>query len=243
MASNSTSTASESPRSAERAKCSAASARCPDRQQRARSLPVQNPPAGPAGGLVDDVANERVMQLIAELAAALLLDHHAGRGRARRESARAPPTSFPSAPSVAERHRPPHHRQQLQNPSRRGIEPAKLRRSPARSGPREGAADAEPQDRPCSSMSARSNPIANKGLPCERSQIQSTSARGGARSITACASSVTPARASGGDLQTRQQPVLVELEQDVRGDLVPPPAQRAARQRAPTASIVEVPAK
>ena len=67
-------------------------------------------------------------------------------------------------------------------------------------------------------------------------------AHGGAgRSITASVSSATPARASGRDLQPRQQRVLVELEQHLRGDLVPRQLGGAARRDHQQPSIVEVP--
>ena len=49
----------------------------PCTQQRARRLPMQHAPRGAAGRLVDDVADERVIELVVELAAALLLDHDA----------------------------------------------------------------------------------------------------------------------------------------------------------------------
>ena len=99
----------------------------PATEQRARRLPVQHPPAGATGRLVDDIAHERVVQLIAQLAATLLLDHDPRRDELGEDR----PDLLERAPrqrcQVAQRHRAPHHRQQLQHPSRRCGEPAKLR--------------------------------------------------------------------------------------------------------------------
>jgi hypothetical protein len=98
----------------------------PGAQQRAPRLPVQDPPPRAVRRLVDHVAHEGVIELVAQLAAALLLDHdprldELGQhrpdllqrvGRQRRQ--------------VAQRRRPPHHRQPLQHAARRRLEPAQL---------------------------------------------------------------------------------------------------------------------
>ena len=100
----------------------------PGSQQRAPRLPVQDPPPGAARRLVDDVANERVVELVAQLAAALLLDHDPRLDELGQHRPDLLERARRQRRQVAERHRPPHHRQALQHAARCRVESAQLRR-------------------------------------------------------------------------------------------------------------------
>ena len=101
-------------------------------QQRARRLPVQQPAPRTAGRLVDDVADQRVLHDVAELAAPLLLDHDPRvhqLGQVGRDLLERSPGQHGH---IAQRHRPPDDSQQLEHALRVRVEPAQFRGDPLR---------------------------------------------------------------------------------------------------------------
>ena len=99
----------------------------PGLKQRARGLPVQQPPAGGTGGLVDDVANEWVLDLVSNVAGAFLLDHDPRVDQLGEDRTNFFERSTRERRQIAERNRPAHHRDQLEQALWRGIQAAQLR--------------------------------------------------------------------------------------------------------------------
>ncbi len=87
----------------------------PGLEQRAGGLPVQQPALSGTRCLVDHVANERVLELIAELTASLLLVHDPRLDQLGQDRAHFLERLSSQRRQVAERNRPSHHRQQLEH--------------------------------------------------------------------------------------------------------------------------------
>ncbi len=209
--------------------------------QRARRVAVQGAAPGRTDARVDRLLVERVGDLVAHVAAEVFLVHESQPYELAQRVAERVEVTVGDVLEIGQLDAVSEHRDELERRALRG--PERLQRG-RRLGPRDPRAvigGADRRDRRLRRRATRNRPIANSGLPCDRSMSQSTS--GGpiaAGSMNRRASRPTSSRSSGSTTGTAQDTLLLEREQHLAADDALAELHRSGREHDQDALVGEV---